>query len=911
MFKNLFIKCILLGLLIIHSTIGVISGDEMTPTKKNILLLNSYNRGYIWSDNIVTAIEEEIKESNITANIDTEYMNAKLIFDDQYFDKLYVLYKYKYSKIKYDVIIASDDDAFMFLTKFRDELFPGTPVVFCGVNNEGADKLKEMQNYTGILEDTSLDSTIEMIRAVHTDARRIHIITDNTTLGKLIVNNVMKISAKNPSIAFTMENTEKIDDILNGLVKLDEHTIVLLAPSFVKDHKGNFLSIKETTKLVTDNTEAPVYAIADFYMGNGVVGSKVNNSSFQGETAAKIALEILNGKSIETLPVVYYPNKQFVFDYNELKKLGIVRARLPKGSVIINKPVISYNFSSEELWMQFFIFLCILVSINIILLINIKKRRRAEGRLRRSEGILRATLNATANGIVVISLDKKIIDCNQPFLTMWGFPPEIIEKKNLTAMFKYCLKQVNEPGTHYEWVKMCFEQTQPISDIIYLKDDRVYEVYSEILIIQGKLQGRVWSFKDITAYKQVKNELKKSEERYRRLVELSPDAIYMLTDGKVIFTNEAGKELIRAPHDMDINGSFALDFIDDEYSERVKNCLLGENRGIVDFPLMEMRLKRMDNTFVDVEAATTQFTYNRKKAILTFVRDISERKETEALKRSIMEKTKQLNDALEYDKLKTEFFANISHELRTPINVILGTQKLFGLFLQEVELGNKQEKLNKYINMLRQNCYRLMRLVNNLIDITRIDAGFFNIDLRNYDIINIVECITLSVVEYVEEKGIELIFDTQLEEKTIACDADKIERIMLNLLSNAIKFTNRGGIIKVYITESSENIIISVSDSGIGIPEEKLNAVFERFVQVDRSFIRNHEGSGIGLSIVKSLVDLHGGDIELISELGKGTTFEIRLPITLVEEEVAATSEVTYQSSGERINVEFSDIYFD
>lgn len=911
MFKNLLLKYILCVLLIIHSTITVINGDEITPTKKNILLLNSYNRGYVWSDNIVTAIEEEIKESNIIANVDIEYMNSKLIFDDQYFDKLYVLYKYEYSKMKYDVIIANDDDAYMFLTKYRDKLFPGTPVVFCGVNSVGADKLKEQQNFTGVLEDTSLDATVEMIRTVHTDAGRIHIITDNTTLGKIIVNNVIKISAKNPSIAFTVENTDKIDDILDGLAKLDEHTIVLLAPSFVKDHKGKFLSVKETTKLVTDNTEAPVYAIADFYMENGVMGGKVNNPRLQGEAAAKMALAILNGKSIETLPVVYYPSKQFVFDYNELKKHGIAKARLPKGSIIVNKPVITYNFSTEELWMQFFIFLSILVAINIILLINIKKRKKAEESLRRSEGILRATLNATANGIVVISLDKKIIDCNQTFLTMWGFTPKIIEKKNLTSMFKHCLKQVNEPVTHYEWVKMCFEQSEPISDIIYLKDDRVYEVYSEVLIIHDGLQGRVWSFKDITAYKQVKTELQRSEERYRRLVELSPDAIYMLTDGKVVFTNKAGKELIRVPHDMDANGIQALDFVCDEYSERVKNCLLGENRNIVDFPLMEMRVKRMDDTFVDVEAATTQFTYNRKKAILTFVRDISERKETEALKRSIMEKTKQLNDALEYDKLKTEFFANISHELRTPINVILGTQKLFGLFLQEVELGNKQEKLNKYIYMLRQNCYRLMRLVNNLIDITRIDAGFFNIDLRNYDIINIVECITLSVVEYVQEKGIELIFDTQLEEKTIACDADKIERIMLNLLSNAIKFTNRGGIIKVNIEERAENIIISVSDNGIGIPKEKLNAVFERFVQVDKSFIRSHEGSGIGLSIVKSLVDLHGGGIELRSEVGIGTTFEIRLPIALVEEEVAAASEVTYQSSGERINVEFSDIYFD
>ncbi len=572
----------------------------------------------------------------------------------------------------------------------------------------------------------------------------------------------------------------------------------------------------------------------------------------------------------------------------------------------------SYNFSAKELWVGFSVFLCVVVAINFLLFINIKKRRMAEKDLQRSEGITRATLNATANGIIVISLDKKIIDCNQLFLSMWKFPIEIVENKDLSAMLLYGLEQVYEPTIHHDWIKECFEQAEAAFDIIYLKDDRVYEIYSESLKIQGELQGRVWSFKDITVQKQIENELQRSEERYRRLVELSPDAIYMVVDGKIEFTNEAGKELVRAPHGIDINGRSILDFVCYEHDEAFKNFLLGQNDNNEDFPLVEMKFKRLDNTLVDVEAATTEFIYDRKKAVLSFIRDISERKETELLKISIKEKIEQLNEALEYDKLKTEFFANISHELRTPINVILGAQKLLGLFLKDVELGDKQEKLTKYIYMIRQNCYRLMRTVNNLIDITRIDAGFFNVNLRNYDIINIVERITLLVAEYVQDKGIELVFDTKLEEKIIACDEDKIERIMLNLLSNAIKFTNNDGVITVDIKEELNNIVIMVSDSGIGIPEGKLNTVFEKFVQVDKSFIRDHEGSGIGLSLVKSLVDLHGGSIDLRSEVGKGTTFEVRLPIILsAEEEVAVTSEVVYQSSTERIDVEFSDIYFD
>lgn len=912
MFEKVYIKFMIVMLIIIYVTLGVVSGDETTPAKKNILLLNSYNEGYAWTENIVSAIVNKIHESKINANVDIEYMNTKQIYDDQYFNKLYDLYKYKYSKGKYDVIIASDDDAYRFLVKYQDVLFPGVPVVFCGVNNTEEVKANPKQNFTGVFEDTGFDVTVDMIRAIHPDIKQIHIIADKTTTGNFIVKDIKDTTAKHPDITFSIEQTDNIHDILIGLPKLDKNSVVILAPVSVKGTDGKFLSLKETAEKVVAHAKVPVYGLWDLYIGSGVVGGKVDNGSYQGETAAKMAIAILNGHSVEKLLPVYYPSKQFVFDYEQLKKFNIKSSRLPKGSKIINKPINSYNFSANMLWGFAITFLCVLVFINILLMINIKKRKNAEEALQQSEGIVRATLNSTAEGILVTTLDKQIVDYNPLFIKMWRFPKGIIEDKKFDAMLDYVLKHMKNPKEHFEWAEKCYLNDRPAFDIIALLDARVFEVYSEALMIQGKMQGRVWCYKDITARKRVEIELQKSQERYKRLVELSPDAIFMAVDGKNTFTNAAGVELLGASTEGDIYGRPITDYIFSNYSENVKDYLAGQAEHNRVFPLVEMQLKRMDNTFVDVEASTTVFDYNGHDAVLSVVRDITARKEAELLKRSVEEKTRQLNEAWEYDKLKTEFFANISHELRTPINVILGAQKLFTMLLEGVDLGEKQEKIIKYIFMMRQNCYRLTRLVNNLIDITRIDAGFFNINLKNYDIINIVECITLSVADYVQEKGIELIFDTQLEEKTIACDADKIERIMLNLLSNATKFTSKGGKITVYIKEDEKYIIISVSDTGIGIPEEKLKTVFERFVQVDKSFIRSHEGSGIGLSIVKSLVDLHGGSVELRSEIDKGTTFEIRLPIVQVaEEEIAAASDVTYQSSAERINVEFSDIYFD
>ncbi len=268
------------------------------------------------------------------------------------------------------------------------------------------------------------------------------------------------------------------------------------------------------------------------------------------------------------------------------------------------------------------------------------------------------------------------------------------------------------------------------------------------------------------------------------------------------------------------------------------------------------------------------------------------------------------NRQLEYDKMKTEFFSNISHELKTPLNVILATIQLLKSQNNKCYRGAGE---NKYLKMMQQNCYRLLRLVNNLIDITKIDSNYYEIRLQNYDIIALVEGITMSVAEYAEGKGIKIIFDTDIEEKVIACDPDQIERIILNLLSNAIKFTKQGGEIYVTTLYKVGRIEISIRDTGIGIPRDKQDSIFDRFQQVDKSLTRQSEGSGIGLSLVKALVEKHNGSITLKSELGKGSEFIVEIPCNILTEPENRSS---IQPGGhieqnyvERINVEFSDIY--
>jgi signal transduction histidine kinase len=294
-----------------------------------------------------------------------------------------------------------------------------------------------------------------------------------------------------------------------------------------------------------------------------------------------------------------------------------------------------------------------------------------------------------------------------------------------------------------------------------------------------------------------------------------------------------------------------------------------------------------------------KYIKNRNIYLITG-KDITKRKNIEKEK-------KKLEEAVQLESIRNEFFANISHEFKTPLNIILGTIQLIE---RNIELDNiTQENNTRYTKTLKQNSYRLLRLVNNLIDISRIDIGYYKLQLSNNNIIKIIEDITLSVAEYVQDKNINLLFDTEVEEVILACDPDKIERVILNLLSNSIKYTDNGGNIYVYLKKVDNQVIVSVKDSGVGIPKDKLNLIFERFGQANNILSRRCEGSGIGLSLVKSIIEMHGGNISVVSELGKGSEFIFNLPINILEEENVIVDCDNSDYHIEKCNIEFSDIY--
>ena len=251
---------------------------------------------------------------------------------------------------------------------------------------------------------------------------------------------------------------------------------------------------------------------------------------------------------------------------------------------------------------------------------------------------------------------------------------------------------------------------------------------------------------------------------------------------------------------------------------------------------------------------------------------------TKALTEEMKRNNELFKKVIDLEKNKNNYLINMSHELRTPLNVIYSTEQLIRE-LNKRESGIEKEKLNKYMMIMRNNTKRLLKIINDLIDSSKIEHGSYIMDMKEIDIVYLVEEAALSLREYIEEKCINLIIDPEIEEKIIEADPNEIERCIVNIVGNAGKFTKPGGNIEVTIKDLNNFVKIEIKDDGIGIDKDHYELIFNRFSQVVDRNAEVKGGSGLGLTITKKIIDMHGGEIYVESEVGKGSTFTIILPV--------------------------------
>ena len=624
-------------LLIQTTSVFALNNEEK---KLEILFISSFDPNFISIEDQLNGLKKEL---NNNAHIMIEYMNSKTFDSTENEETFYNLLKYSlenYDKI--DAVIAGDDDATEFCIKYRDDLFKDIPISFLGVQDfDRLNRALECELVSGVSEVESIRANIELIKTLHTN---VDTITFIDTYGILTYEEIV---ADYPDINFQWILTEDktLSEVQSILSNLSSNNAVIQL--YIKKFKDiDTLDRNTINKTIAESCVAsPIYSILNYDVGQGSIGGKVINHFIQGQKAASIALNLLNGYDTKELFIADDEANQYFFDYKALKKFNIKTSDLPEGSIIINHPM---KFINEY------------------------------------KNILIASL------LLFIGLITMIL-----------------------ALLWY---------------------------IVYKK-------------------------------------------RY-------------------------------------------------------------------------------------------------EKAILN-----------------------AMHNAEEANKIKTHFISNISHELKTPINVIMSAIQLINYNTKESPSYSKNKNT---LAIIDDNCKRLLRLINNLIDVQKHELDDTKLNLSAVNVVNLIEMLVASVVPYAESKNLNLIFDTNKEDVILKVDSDKLERIILNLLSNAIKFSKPNGEIKVTLS-FEDCLYISVTDNGIGIAQENLNKIFDKFTQLDTSFSRKNEGSGIGLSIVKSFVLLHNGKISVKSELNKGTSFLIELPLT--ETSNIETEDASYDKLSENVKIELSDIY--
>lgn len=400
------------------------------------------------------------------------------------------------------------------------------------------------------------------------------------------------------------------------------------------------------------------------------------------------------------------------------------------------------------------------------------------------------------------------------------------------------------------------------------------------------------------------NEISDLNNLNKQVFQSISDGVILRSDNDIIFANNSMIEMTKAASSKNFEGFDVIKLIGNNYIKKFTqyNKLVCEGKKIGE---IKEELVCFDGNRIMVEVSCTKVNMDGKNVILSIVKNLSKQIKAE-------ENERELIEAKNKDKLRGEFFANVSHELRTPINVIYSSLQVMQMYVEKDSINN--EKIDCYMKVIKQNCYRLLRIISNLIDITKIEAGFLKPSISKREIVSLVENISMSIVPYLHEKNMELIFDTDVEEKYAYCDPDMMERVMLNLFSNAVKFRKNNGHVWVNMYDTGDgNITIEVKDDGIGIAEEKQHLIFKRFTQVDSSLIRRSKGSGIGLSLVKSIIEMNSGTISFESKENVGTKFVIKLPSdgnAAMQEYNNARSicDSSIESTKEKVNIEFAGI---
>ena len=502
---------------------------------------------------------------------------------------------------------------------------------------------------------------------------------------------------------------------------------------------------------------------------------------------------------------------------------------------------------------------------------DISARLKAEEALRQSEERFQDAIESMREGFVMYDSDDRLVLCNTRYRELYDLIADVlVPGLKFSEQLRIGVGRGQYPeseGRVEEWLAVRMRQHQGLDAQI----ERRLPNGRWVMIEERRTRsGNVVGVRtDITELKVREQQLRESEERYRLLVDLLPDGVMVRAEGIVVFANDAMARILGIASPNDIVGRQEIDFIPPEDRDAILQRRR-ELRHSKATEVTETAYLRQDGSRIEVERARAIIAWEGKTAYLTLARDITARKRVE---KEIVRARYQAESA---NKVKSAFLANMSHELRTPLNAIIGfaemiTREAFG------PVGRSQYR--DYAGYIHGAGQHLLALINDILDLSKVEAGSEELQEERIEVSDLVQSAVMLVKGRAEKGNVHLASDIPDGLPMLCADIRKMKQILVNILSNGVKFTDAGGRVTIKVRGSLEDgHLFQVSDTGRGMAPDDIPQALAPFGQVRSDPGHSFEGTGLGLTLTKRLVELHGGRFVLQSTVGVGTTVSLDFP---------------------------------
>ena len=482
--------------------------------KKRVLFLNSYQNGYAWSDDILDGVRKQFAESGLTVDLQIEYMDTKRYAPEAVEDALHAYFKAKFVDDNFDAVIASDNTALSFLTKYRDELFPDAPVVFCGINYFNPQTVADRQHFTGITENPDVAATLNLALKIRPGLKHIVVISDKSVTSQAITNQVREQAKQfEGRLKFDYWETQTLAETLANVEQLGPESALFLTP-FYKGAHGELYTVEEVLSILHAHSNVMIFSSWRFLLGYGIVGGKLLSGTEMGRAAARMAERILAGESPANIPVQHTLENPYAFDYNVLKRFNIPLDSLPEGSEIINEPDIFYRIEPKFFWTILGSILVLSV-ILVLLAFNILRRRRVEREIKAQLSFQEILMNTLPLLICWKDKRQRYLGANMSFARFFNLAsPEDVLGERDEDIFKggRLIRQLAN------WDRQVLQTGQPLlGQSLRVANDEGDSVWLDINKVplpdeKGKVMGTLSTAEDVTRKVNLERQLLQSQK---------------------------------------------------------------------------------------------------------------------------------------------------------------------------------------------------------------------------------------------------------------------------------------------------------------------------------------------------------------------------------------------------------------